>query len=323
MATLEETKFFDKLIDDFGIWQHSDGAEIKTDEGYTLRDAATGLLVTLSLGKDTKSETLFSYIEKSQIGETVFGFAGKDRNFLPEIASSVAIGQTIWAAGYAFSKSFYRNESVRLINKSTQMLDKANDIYGFAFGLLGAVYVNKELSDYFFERIKLHYNDVTEDWVWYESIVTSNSGIISYALLRYGLVYKNNEAVILGRKILQFLEKCCTYERQRGPIGSETNMTKGDKVASNYPQSPTDAAYMVWAWLVAYQISNDSFDKERCDGWMQWFEGNNILRVKMYDPVDSHCFDSIEQWGVKYTSSAEANISMLLSKYMTSENITI
>lgn len=323
MANQIETKYFDKLIDDFGIWRHSDGAEVVRNDGYSLGDSAGGLLVALALGKNEKAETLFSYIQKSQMVDSAFGFADKDRNFVTEIASNEAIGQTVWAMGLAYSKSFYRNESVRLINKLTLNLDKASDMYGFAFGLLGAVYVNKELSDYYFGKLKAFFVDMSEEWMWSGPIVAGGSGIVPYAFLRYGSVFKDDEAIQLGRKILLFLEKCCTYERQRGPIGSEGWMTREAEVAPNYSQSPIDAAYMVWAWFIAFQISNDSFDKERYDGWMQWFEGNNILRIKMYDSSDMHCFDSIESWGVSYTSSAQSNICLLLSKYMTTENQTL
>lgn len=323
MATQIETKFFDKLIDDFGIWRHSDGANVIYNDGYSLDDAALGLIVSLTYGKNDKTEVLFSYIEKSQVGDVTLNLADKDHNFLPEMASAETLGKTIWALGCAFNKSLYKNESIKLINGLTPHLDKNANLYGFAFSLLGAVYVSKELSDYYFNRIKERFLEISEEWAWHESIITGGSGIVPYALLRYGMVFKSDEAVQLGNKILLFLEKCCTYERQRGPIGNEGWFTRGTEAAPNFAQSPIDAAYMVWAWTVAFQISSYSFDKERRDAWMQWFDGNNILRIKMYDPSNMRCFDKMESWGVSYTSSAEANNCFLLSKYVTSENLTV
>ena len=44
-----ETPFFDYLIDNFGIWQHSNGQEIYSSKGYALDDAARGLVACLAL----------------------------------------------------------------------------------------------------------------------------------------------------------------------------------------------------------------------------------------------------------------------------------
>lgn len=318
-----ETKYFDKIVDDFGIWHSSDGAEPIRDNGYTTADSAEALIIYLLLENNEKSDLLFSFINKSLIGDNFLGVADKNRNFLPDIADSLSLGKIMWASGFSYSKKFHIDDSVRLINKSTTALNKNNDIYGLAFGLLGAVYVNKELSNFYFKKIKSFFTNTTEDWMWFEPTVKGNSGIIPYSLLRYGMIFNNDDSIKLGQNILKFLEKCCTYERHRGPIGNNGWFSNSTKIAPNFAQSPVDASYMSWAWLVAYQISNDSFDKERHDAWMQWFEGSNILRVKMYDPFDMHCFDSIEEWGVAYTSSAQSNASFILSKLMSLNNISI
>ena len=80
---------------------------------------------------------------------------------------------------------------------------------------------------------------------------------------------------------------------------------------------------MVWAWLVAYQISNNDDDRKNAMLWMDWFEGENVVDEKMYDEKTNKCFDGINPDGVNRHSGAESNICLLLSKYMIAEEKTI
>lgn len=82
MGTFPSTPYFDSLIDDFGIWQHTDENTILHSEGYALDDAARGLLLTLALDRTEQSEVLFSYILKSQSKDGYYGFARQERNFI-------------------------------------------------------------------------------------------------------------------------------------------------------------------------------------------------------------------------------------------------
>lgn len=315
--------YIDGLIDDFGIWRHTDGARILREEGYALSDAACGLVLALSLGNMEQSEVLFSYIMKSKTIDGFYESADANRNFAPKMASDEIVGQIVWAMGYALSKKFHVNEAAALITELNSYLKKTTSVRSNAYALLGAVYAGDELAKYYYDKLKTLFDNTDEDWPWPESTLDYNSGIVPYAILRYALVCGDKDVIQFGRKILLFLEERCTYGRQRGPIGSEGWLSRGVEIAPIYSQYPIDAACMLWAWLAAYQLSNDAFDKERCDAWMQWFEGTNIIRAKMYDPEDMRCFDSINSWGASYSSSAESNIHLLLSKHMSAENITI
>jgi hypothetical protein len=323
LRAIPTTSYFDSLIDGFGIWQHSDGVNILREEGYALDDATRGLLFTLAFDRFEQSEILFSYILKSGVKNKFYGFADCNRNFIPGIASSDAIGQVIWAAGYAISKYFHSSEAKQSIIKVTPYMDKTKFMRGFAYALLGAIHVNKELAEHFYIKLKSYFDNVDDEWVWPDKTLTYGNGIIPYALLRYGLVYDDKTAVKLGRKVLIFLEKCCTRDRLRGPIGNDGWLSRGSDTVPIFSQQPIDAAYMVWAWLVMYQISGDVTDKKMYKLWMSWFEGENVLRTKMYDTTDMRCYDGIDYFGVHKNSGAESNICLLLSKYMTATKNTI
>lgn len=317
------TTYFDSLIDDFGIWQHTDGVNILRKEGYALDDAARGLILTLALGRKHQSDVLLSYIIKSKAKRGLNGFAKSDHSFIPKIASDDATGQSIWAAGYALSKGFRSDEAMQTIRELSSYLDTTEHMRGFAYGLLGAIYVDESSARHYYMKLRTFFENTTPGWLWPEPVLTYGNGIISYAFLRYALVFGDKDAAKLGRQILLFLEERCTYGRPRGPIGNEGWLPRGMEVAPNYSQQPIDAAYMIWAWLAAYQLSGKASDKKLAKAWMQWFEGDNIVHTKMYDPSDMRCFDGIDPEGVHYNSGAESNICLLLSKYLLKENITI
>ncbi len=323
MGKFPSTTYFDNLIDDFGIWQHTDGVDILRGEGYALDDAARGLLLTLALGRNEQSDVLLSYILKSRAKTSFYGFATPKRHFIPNIASDDATGQTIWAAGFALSKNFRRHDCNQLISDITLYLDTTKNMRGYAYALLGAVYVNQEMADHYYNKLRSFFENTDDDWPWPESVMTYGNGIIAYAFLRYGLLYHNKPAVTFGRKLLLFTEERCTNGRYRGPIGNDGWLPRGTKVAPDYSQQPIDAAYMIWAWLAAYRISASPADKKHAFDWMQWFEGDNIAKTKMYDPNDMRCFDGIDIGGVHHNSGAESNICLLLSKYMLTNEVTI
>lgn len=323
LRAFPSTTYFDNLIDDFGIWQHSDENTILYEEGYALDDATRGILLTLALGRLEQSEVLFSYILKSQTKDGYWGFANKERNFIPVLASDDAIGQVIWAAGYALSKNFHETKVRQLIESTISYIDRTENMRGFAYALLGAIYVSDDMAGRYYKKLRTFFDNTSDNWPWPEALLTYGNAIAPYAFLRYGLIYHDESAVQIGRKLLEFLEEKCTHNRQRGPIGNDGWLPRDQRNVPTYSQQPIDSAYMVWAWMVAYQISGDEHDFKLSQTWMQWFEGDNVAHEEMYNPSDMRCYDGIDSIGVHRNSGAESNICLLLSKYVISEKTTI
>jgi hypothetical protein len=317
------TPYFDNLIDDFGIWQHTDENSILRNEGYALDDAARGLLLTLTLNRKDQSEVLFSYILKSQSKDGFFGFARQEKNFIPMIASDDATGQVMWVAGYAVFKDFQTKKARRLIANTVAYIDRMGNMRGYAYALLGSIYIDEAMASRYYKKLKSFFDNTDDDWPWPESALTYGNGIVPYAFLRYGLVYHDESAILIGRGLLGFLEEKGNHNRQRGPIGNDGWLPRGVDIVPTYSQQPIDAAYMIWAWMAAYQISGNKSDLELSKAWMQWFEGDNVAHEKMYNPDDMRCFDGIDSNGVHHHSGAESNICFLLSKYVISEKVTV
>ena len=146
--------------------------------------------------------------------------------------------------------------------------------------------------------------------------MTYGNGILPYAFLRYGQLIGDKKASNFGYKLLKFIQARCEDNRKRGPIGNDGWLTKGSHQVPTYSQQPIDAAYMIWAWVAAFEYGGKKSDLEKAKSWMQWYEGDNVANEKMYDAASLAAYDGIDKDGVHYNSGAESNICLLLSKHM-------
>ena len=328
-----ETPYFDGLIDDFSIWQFADGKIPLREHGYALDDATRGLLACLALDKRSCAKVLFDYIVRSRKGDEFYGFADGHRHFIQSPASEDAKGQVVWAFAYAANLGFERRTATRLVQDLIPSLLAMRSIRGCAYTLLGAIYADETLATIMEQHLCGSFRNATEDWFWPEGQLTYGNAIVPYALLRYALMRTAPEVGALARKALVFLDRCCTTEDGlRSPIGYDGWFSKGDPKPSVNGQQPIDVAYMIWAWICAYQLSGDMADFNKATLWMRWFEGDNISKTRMYDPHTLMTYDGINKQpglehhdrnGVNVHSGAESNICFLLSRWMVHTKQTV
>jgi len=307
--------FLDSLIDDFGIRHHTDGYRWLKATGYSLDDAARGLLLCLALDKTAEAGVLLGYIEKSLKGSDFYGFATAKQHFNTYPSSDDAKGQVVWALGYALSVGF---ESARCRKILAQIQDSLTDmrhIRGPAYALLGAVYFDMALAGRLAAKLDGFMKNCSDEWYWPEPVMTYGNGIIPSALLRYSQAAGDDAAGRSGRQLLAFLQKTCAHKRVLGPIGNDGWFRRGSARPADYSQQPVDSAYMVLAWLAEYRISGSAASLNQAKRWLDWFEGNNIASQKMYDMDGLKAYDGIDHQGVNLHSGAESNICMLLARW--------
>jgi len=321
------TPFFDSLFDDFGIWQHTDGTKPIASEGYALDDATRGLVCCLALGKIVQAKTLFDYILKSHIGQNYYGYSNLGQKLLKIPASDDAIGQTLWAMGYCVNQKYRTSEAREVINITSPKILKMKSLRGLCYALLGTIYVNKDLASEIVSIIIKKFDDLEDKWYWPEDVVTYGNGIVPYSLLRFALLFNNNKAKDIALRALSFLETSCTKGRMRGPIGNDGWFKKGNALPAAYSQQPIDAAYMIWAWLCAYQNTGRNVDLNNANKWMGWFDGDNISGQPMFDKKTFQAYNGISVNNDKPVlnnhSGAETNICFLLSRWMLENHKTI
>ena len=318
-----DTPFFDSLIDNFSIWQHSNGCKIYFSKGYALDDAARGLVVCLALHKSDQAEILFKYILLSWHVNGFYGFAAKDQSFFNFPASEDATGQVLWALGYAYSLDFHKAELNKLVYELIPLINNFSYMRGMAYALLGAVYLDLDLAHDLASKLTGLFDGLGDNWFWPERKMTYGNGIMAYALLRYAYIAGDGDVAKIGLRILKFIDSQCSRNRLLSPIGNQGWLGKNQHKVPTYSQQPIDAAYMIWAWLAVYQYFAKSVYYQSAKQWMDWFDGKNIKLKKMYDPKSLKCYDGIDQADINHDSGAESNICLLLSLHMLKKHLTI
>lgn len=308
------TTYFDSLVDDFGIWQHTDGTRPLESEGYALDDATRGLILCLALGKTKAADVLFDYILRSRHQDGFYGFYSAGHQPLGFPCSEDALGQVAWAMGVAADRGFRDDEARQLVAELRPVVERFKFVRGSAYALTGAAYLDWGWARELATLIAAKVSGQPEDWPWPEESLTYGNAILPYSLLRYEILTGDDSWHGLALRQLEFLEAACHHDGQRGPIGNAGWLERGGRPAV-YSQQPIDAAYMVLAWRAAWQIEADPRPADRAADWVSWFEGQNVAGHPLVNPQNNQCYDGIDEAGVNYHSGAESNICYLLVRW--------
>jgi hypothetical protein len=313
MSYLDATR---ALTDDFGILQHTLNGKPRHDRGYALDDATRGLLLYLLADDTERASVLHRYIEASYKEEQWYGFATYKHDFIMAPASEDAIGQVAWAMGLAQDRGFEIERSQTIFNQAKASLRSPHYLRGSAYALLGAIYVDHEWATQLATTIKQRFAATTPDWPWPETTLTYANAIIPLALLRYGRLCNDPEAIELGRRLLTWIDQICNLNTPAGPIGSQGWFEAGMERPAQFGQQPIDVAYMIWAYLALYEIDHAETSLDQAESWLSWFYGNNIADKIIGDRTTGLCFDGIDgpdRLRVSRESGAESRVCFALT----------
>jgi len=318
-----------RLTDDTGIIQHAKYIVPNFKEGYSLDDNTRALLMSLVVFRQRESKEALklifiylSFIFYMQNDDGTFrNYLSFKRDFIDEVGSEDSFGRTIWALGYLVKyppNSSFFEIGVELLRKSFPHFNNLKSIRGIANTIIGICYFLKSfpddkdikniLNDMTFKVIKSYQKHKTENWHWFESILSYDNGIIPLSLL-YAYEELGNENILqVAYESIKFLEKVTMNKGYLTPVGSDNWYKKGGG-CSRFAQQPIDAAAMVMMFYQAYLISKDkTFLKKMFTSYM-WFLGENDLKKPLYDFKTCGCSDGIEKYGLNRNQGAESIIT--------------
>ncbi len=137
----------------------------------------------------------------------------------------------------------------------------------------------------------------------------------SYALLKAGESLGQQNYILAA---LAELDSFCPELLKNKFAAMYSFEKKGEQILvvekETFPQIAYGVRPIVFAYMEAYNQTQNEFYKTQAYGWMQWFSGNNIANSPMYDPVSGRCYDGIlSKDNVNKNSGAESTIEALLS----------
>jgi len=326
-----------RMTDRTGMLQHSKYTVPDWTHGYCVDDNARALIVAVTAQNlqpldSSPSDLVTVYL--SFLGYAFNAQTGRFRNFmsydhhwLEEEGSEDSHGRAVWGLGVTVALGREKgqvNFATELFHRSLGTTEHFTHPRAIAFVIIGihaylcrysgdslARKMRKILSTRLMKQFK---NFATEAWPWCENVLTYDNARLPQALLLSGQWLPDHEMREMGLRSLDWLKKAQTDEigRYFAAIGNQGWFAKDGKKA-RFAQQPIEAAAMVDACIEAFNCTQDEewiAEAYRC---LNWFQGENDLRIPLYDHSTGGCRDGLEAHGANENQGAESSLSWLMA----------
>ncbi len=323
-----------RMTDDTGIFQHALFTVPDYSHGYTTDDNARALLVSIlieELGASEKVELTSRYLAflgyaLNDHNKRFRNFMDFQRNWMEDTGSDDSHGRALWALGTVLGHSevpSFNSIAAALFEQTLPAILQTTSPRAWAFALIGIYeYSQKFAGDSRADQVRnelaarlltLYQNNHTEEWDWFENVLSYCNAALPHALLTSGRSIPDQAMTTAGLDSLKWLA-----ELQRAdaghfvPIGSDGFYQQG-KQRARFDQQPVEAQAMVSACLEAFKITgNKSWNREARKAF-DWFLGRNDLNLPIYDPKTGGCRDGLHPDRVNENQGAESTLAFLQS----------
>ena len=326
-----------RMTDDTGLLQHAKYTVPDRTHGYCVDDNARALIVAVTLQDLQPMELAVSglaAIYLSFLGHAFNGQTGRFRNFmsydrrwLEETGSEDSHGRAVWGLGVAVSLGRDKGQvgfAVDLFHRALDATEHFTYPRSIAFAIIGihaylcrysgdsrAKRMRKILSD----RLMQQFRDfASKDWPWCADSLTYDNARLSQALLLSGQWLPDREMLEMGLRTLDWLKQVQTDKTGRHfvAIGNHGWFTRDGKKA-RFDQQPIEAAAMVDACIEAFNCTRDEQWIAYAYRCLNWYQGENDLRIPLYDHASGGCRDGLEAQGANENQGAESTLCWLMA----------
>ncbi len=333
-----DLRYLQSLTDDTGVLEHATYTIPNRKHGYTTDDNSRALIVSLKNWKLFKDDSVLPLIQVytsfllhslDKENKRVRNRLSYDRHWIEGSESEDCCGRVIWAAGQLGLEApndSLANLGIEMFHQAFNLAHDFTSPRAWAFAILGAVSYLKQFSG---DRnakltckklgeklLELFKNNMADNWVWGEDIVSYENARLPQALITFGQFYDNEQAASIGLRSLRWLLKVQTApgESHLTIIGNDGWYTRDGKRA-RYDQQPVEAAALIDALHEAYLATENSYFIRKIDWVYNWFLGSNDLGAKLYDFKTGGCRDGLHSFGLNKNEGAESLLSWLMASH--------
>ena len=325
-----------RITDETGILQHALFTVPNYREGYTIDDNARALIVSAfleELGHGEASEMVSRYLAfvwyafNAETGR-FRNFMDYQRNWLEDGGSEDSHGRALWALGTVLGRSgtpALPSMAGRLFEKALPAILKTTSPRAWAFTLIGIhEYLHRFAGDRNAGQVRvelagrllaLYQHNRSDEWRWYENVLTYCNAALPHAMLMCGQWIPNNAMTEAGLESLGWLVDLQRADNDGGhfvPIGSNGFYHKGGERA-RFDQQPVEAQATISACLEAFRITGDKRWHKEARRAFEWFLGRNDLNLPIYDPTTGGCRDGLHPDRPNENQGAESTLAFLQS----------
>ncbi len=322
------------MADETGMLQHAIFTVPNYHEGYTTDDNARALMVSTlleelgngeALGLATRYLAFVWYAFNKETGR-FRNFMNYQRRWLEDSGSDDSHGRTLWALGTVLGRSntpVLHSMAGWLFEQALPAIVATTSPRAWAFALIGiheylqrfagdrrAGQIREELARRLMALYQVHRSD---EWCWYEDVLTYCNAVMPHAVLMCGQTIPNNAMTEAGLESLRWLADVQSADGAGGhfvPIGSNGFFQRGGKRA-RFDQQPVEAQAMVSACLEAGRITEADRWRKQARRAFEWFLGRNDLNCPIYDPTTGGCRDGLHPDRPNQNQGAESTLAFL------------
>jgi hypothetical protein len=321
------------LSDNVGIIQHAVESVPNRSTGYCTDDVARALIVMFKRLQHTARDPdalrlasiYLAFMFDAQLPDGRFhNFMGYDRTWLDEVGTQDSCGRAMWALGYGARHA--PRASWRRV--CAVMLDRAIPTTGWlehpraqAYAMLGLAHaLHYESSPLRADALRTLANELaagyererTDDWEWFEPMMTYDNARLPEAMLRAGDALDDVRLIEIARVTLAFLERTVFENGIFVPIGNDGWYRRGGPRA-RFAQQPLEAAAMVDVELAAFDAFGNPAHRAAAETAAAWYDGKNLLAVAMAHA--GGCYDGLEADGPNHNMGAESTLAYLAAAH--------
>ncbi|CAN5341422.1 glycosyltransferase family 4 protein [soil metagenome] len=322
-----------RLTDDTGIVQHAKYGIPNLKEGYCLDDNARALIMAIMAYQQNKSKEALdllpiylSFIHYMQCDDGNFrNFLSFRREYLDDVGTEDSFGRTVWALGYLISSApnnSYREFATELFIRSVPHFRQLHHLRGIANTIIGLAFylkghpdderMMKELIELTNTLLKAYEQHRGRYWHWFEEKLTYDNAILPLALLHSCEVSGDANVKIVAIESLDFLDSLTLNNGFLSPIGNQGWYHRGGKIPV-FDQQAIETMAMVLMYFQAYQNTHNPAYIEKMFISYQWFLGENVLRVPLYDHETKGCCDGLQETALNRNQGAESTLAYMIS----------
>ena len=325
-----------RMTDSTGIFQHASFTVPNFAEGYCTDDSARALVLAVMLQKlgddsprlSARAATYAAFLNHAfdRKSGRFRNFMSFDRGWLEEVGSEDCQGHALWALGLCVAQAgqgSFQMLAAELFEQALPVAAAFTSPRAWAYTLIGIdEYLSRlggdrranQIRESLTAKLMQRYADAaTEDWQWFEDMVSYTNAKLPHALILSGRCMNNAPLLQTGLKTLRWLTKIQTSDAGSfRPIGSNGFYRRGQERAQ-FDQQPIEAQATVSACIEAYHATGDLFWVAEARRAFEWFLGRNDLGLALYDPTTGGCRDGLHVDRVSQNQGAESTLAFLLA----------
>ena len=326
---------FERLLGEYGIYQHAKVQEPRLSEGYCVDDNARAVLVLLRAMPFLEKEDALFAANAVTLCWKFLSDAQREDGSMYNFRTSKGVWLTHDVSGDMYARVLRACVAIISYDSDPVRIQEARDLMSLILDAAGALFIapracaealiaihKYSLHEKISSRIKFvavmctdrlrksWQQHASQSWPWFEDTMTYANGILPHGMLAAFQMNPENDLEDIFRKSSNFLIATTIRDGVFMPIGNSSWYHRHGR-PSKYDQQPIEAAVMLDFLIDLQQWDLDLISAKDIELPYDWFFGKNTASFPMADESAGTCYDGLHDGAVNENCGAESLLAYL------------